>query len=252
MGAEAQAQSVRDVNDARHEEYLRRRDELLTIRTDSLGTFDKAVLSLATGSIALSIAFLDRIGTPFNGRTIYLISLSWGVFLLVILANLASYLLAKWNMDRKIEELDDRYRKATERTTTEPTVPPKEKTFWQRTATDACNITAFVLFFLGMLTFTLYIVEIQRHNYQKLRVTQAEEAAMSMKKTGGVTEVAAPVARQTLNEGKTEAPRAVPGPKAPEVVGPPETVTKGLTEAPAAVPKPPATPTPSAPDSGKK
>lgn len=248
--AEQQEQLDRDTIKERHDEYLKRRDELLKIRTDSLGSFDKAVLSLATGSIALSIAFLDKIGTPFNGWTICLISLSWGAFLLVILANLSSYLLAKWNMDRKIKELDDTYRKATKRTKTESTVPHGEKTFWQKMATDVCNIMAFVLFFLGMLMFTLYIVEIQWHNFQTPRALQAQEAAMSMKKTGGVTEVAAPVARQTLNEGKTEAPRAVPAPRAPEVVGPTE--TRGLTEAPAAAPKPPATPAPSPPDSGKK
>ena len=90
-----------------HEEYLKRRDELLNIRTESFNSFDKAVMSLATGSLALTITFLDKIGTPFNRLTFFLIFATWILLFIVILANLLSYMFAKCNMDRKIKELDD-------------------------------------------------------------------------------------------------------------------------------------------------
>ena len=60
-----------------HDEYLKRRDELLKIRTVSLDAFDKAILTLATGSLALSITFLDKIGKPYNVLTSALIFVSW-------------------------------------------------------------------------------------------------------------------------------------------------------------------------------
>ncbi|MBN1362167.1 MAG: restriction endonuclease [Sedimentisphaerales bacterium] len=89
----------------KHDEYLKRRDELLQIRMDSFSSFDKAILSLATGSLALSIAFLDKIGQPFNCFSFVLILFAWIFFFVVILFNLASYLFARQNMDRKIAEL---------------------------------------------------------------------------------------------------------------------------------------------------
>jgi hypothetical protein len=91
-----------------HEEYMKRRAELLAIRDDSFEAFDKSILTLSTGCLALSITFLDKIGRPFNKITFILIFASWLAFLIVIVFNLASYLFAKWNMDKKIDELNQR------------------------------------------------------------------------------------------------------------------------------------------------
>ena len=135
-----------------YEEYLKRRDELLKIRTDSSDSFDKAVLSLATGSLALSIAFLDKIGAPFNRITYCLIFATWISLFGVILTNLLSYLFAKSNMDRKIQYLDDKYRDEID--SNQPSKPAVEKTFWQRTATNICNSLALVFFFISMLFFS--------------------------------------------------------------------------------------------------
>jgi type VI protein secretion system component VasF len=134
-----------------HEEYLKRRDELLSIRTDSMGSFDKTILSLATGGLALSIVFLDKIGAPFDVATYQLIAATWLSLLGVIIANLLSYIFAKWNMDRKIKQLDDRYRDP------KPESNTVEKTFWQRTATDVLNYLALACFVLAVLFFTVYL-----------------------------------------------------------------------------------------------
>lgn len=247
-----------------HEEYLKRRDELLKIRTDSHDSFDKAVLSVATGSLALSIAFLDKIGTPFNLLTFVLIFSTWTGFFLAILCNLLSYLLAKSNMDRKIQELDDNYRQEIQGGKAEEGV---EKKFWQRRATDICNNAAFVIFSLSIVVFTCYIVAIQKHNFGELMKKQKEEAVMPMKKTAGVTETKAPVARQVITKGKTEVARDIPFPsritpfaetEAPRAVAAPTgsnvggSGIRGATEAPAAVAKPPSPPAAPAPEAGKK
>ncbi len=95
-------------------EYLKRRDELLGIRMDSFNSFDKAILTLATGSLALSVTFLEEIGKPFSVVTFGLILGVWIAFLLVIFLNLLSYYFARVNMDKKISDLDQRYRKELE------------------------------------------------------------------------------------------------------------------------------------------
>lgn len=225
-----------------HEEYLKRRDELLKIRTESLNAFDKAILSLATGSLALSITFLDKIGKPFNLLTISLIFISWAAFFFVILANLVSYLFAKSNMDRKMNELDATYKKEIE---SGESVKEVEKTFWQRTATDICNICAFVFFFVGVAAFTYYIVEIQKQNYSELK---KEKEKMANKKTERSTEGAPPAQKvldmgnNLLFEGQTEALRAVSKPISQALPlakpAPAADVIKGQTETTQAIQRP--------------
>ena len=145
-----------------HEEYMKRRAELLAIRDDSFEAFDKSILTLSTGCLALSIAFLDKIGRPFNKVTCFLIFASWTAFLMVILFNLASYLFAKSNMDKKIYELDNKYKKELE---TKNADDAPEKVYWQNKATRFCNTTALILFCAGVLTILIYAFLIQINNY---------------------------------------------------------------------------------------
>jgi hypothetical protein len=194
-----------------HTDYLKRRDEFLKIRTDSFNSFDKAVLSLATGSLALSITFLDKIGAPFNKLTYIFIFITWASLFVVILANLLSYLFAKSNMDRKIDELDDKYKAEIKAPPT--TKEAAEKIFWQRRATNICNNIAFVTFFVSIIFFISYIVAIQIHNYDQAQLEKKEEAGMLIKKPtplkeiiAGATEAKAPVARKVITEGATETP----------------------------------------------
>jgi len=205
-----------------HQEYLKRRDELLAIRMDSFSSFDKAILSLATGSLALSMAFLEKIGEPFNRATFTLIVLTWVSFFVVILFNLASYHFARVNMDKKITELDNRYQQGLE---SEKVDASPEAVFWQKRATSISNSGAFVAFCVGVLFFVIYIVNIQIKNYQEIRYAAGKDRAM-------------PEGKQTLNEGKTESPKAVPK-TTPKTASPGDDVTThGATEAPQAVLRP--------------
>jgi len=154
--------------DLRYQDYLKRRDELLNIRSSSFASFDKALLSLSTGAIALSIVFLEKIGPPFDVSTLILIHTAWGAFALTIVSNLLSYHFATKNMDLKIAELDKRYTK--EREDKSPDTSP-EHVFWQRKATSFCNKFALITFFAGVLLFTAYVMSIQIENYRELQAT---------------------------------------------------------------------------------
>jgi len=203
------------------DEYIKRRDELLRIRTDSFSSFDKAILSLATGSLALSIAFLDKIGEPFSCATFACIFLAWVFFFLVVLLNLGSYYCARANMDRKIDHLDARYKQELSSETADPS---PEQVFWQRRATARCNTGAFIAFAAGVMFFVIYIATIQAKNYAELNVKTGKEQAM-------------PKEKQPLKEGQTESPEAV-SPVTDKAVLPTSNITKGETEAPQAVLRP--------------
>ncbi len=206
----------------KHDEYIKRRDELLGIRMDSFSSFDKAILSLGTGSLALSITFLDKIGEPFSSATFALIVLAWVSFFLVILFNLGSYYFARANMDRKITDLNAKYQKELDSGT--PDTSP-EALFWQRRATSQCNTGAFIAFAVGVLFFVLYIVSIQANNYEKMNTRLTKEKEMTEK-------------HQPLSEGKTESPKAV-APVTQKIVLPGSDITThGATETPQAVLRP--------------
>lgn len=205
-----------------YEEYLKRREELLGIRMDSFSSFDKSILSLSTGSLALSVTFLEKIGAPFNRLTFTLICLAWFSFFLVIIFNLASYHFARWNMDRKIEDLDQRYR--TELTTETPDTSP-EPFFWQNRATSHCNSGALITFCAGVLFFVVYIVNIQVRNFEQLQATVTKEVTM-------------PGKQLILNEGKTETSRAVSRTEKPSFRPHDGSNTRGATESPQAVLRP--------------
>ena len=197
-----------------HEEYMKRRAELLAIRDDSFEAFDKSILTLSTGCLALSITFLDKIGRPFNKITFILIFTSWLAFLIVIVFNLASYLFAKWNMDKKIDELNNKYRKELE---TKNADDAPEKVYWQNKATRFCNTSALILFCTGVLTILIYASLIQINNYSVMKETRV----MSENK------------KTQINKGKIEAPKAVTTQVDPNKIN-----TYGKTESPQAVIRP--------------
>jgi len=123
-------------------------------------------------------------------------------------------------MDKKIEELDDRYRKELE--TKKEDIGP-EITFWHKKATSICNSGAFISFFMGVLFFVVYIVNIQVRNYREYQFVERKDNIM-------------PETKQIMNEGKTESPKAV----TTTTIQSGKINTHGATESPQAVlqPKP--------------
>lgn len=218
----AQPQSSEEHPLMTHEQYLHRRDELLRIRADSFGAFDKTVLSLATGSLALTITFLEKIGAPYDCATLVLISAAWLAFLLVLLANLISYHFARANMDQKIKALDAKYRKEGE---TAKADDSPEEIFWQKKATSWCNLVALVLFCVGAVCFMAYVTKIQLKRFDELKSGRMEDGRMAEDQQAPAEGNPKPSADVT--KGQVEAPQAAPP------IGP-KLVTAGQVEAPQA------------------
>ena len=70
-----------------------------------------------------------------------------------------SFFFAQRNMDKKISELDKIYKDQTNRS--RRAKHQSERTFWQKRATEVCNSASLVLFLVGYLSFTVYIILIQ-------------------------------------------------------------------------------------------
>lgn len=83
------------VNDEDYKVYLEERNQLVVSERETAHQFDKAVLTLAAGALALSIAFIEKVApTPSPCSTYFLIG-AWILFCLSILSTLMSFLTSQ-------------------------------------------------------------------------------------------------------------------------------------------------------------
>ena len=161
-----------------NEHYHKRREELLRIRSNSTVSYDKTILQLSTGALAITVAFLEKIGKPYSDVTNLLISVSWIGFLFVIILNLLGFYYARKNMDFKIQDLDDRYKNYKPGTEW-----PPEKFSSYRKVTEFCNGATLWLFFGATILFVVYAIMVQNYSYtQAVQNKRMQEVTMSQEK----------------------------------------------------------------------
>ena len=89
--------------DKEYDLYIEERKILVDSLRESSRTFDKAILTLASGSFGFTIAFLkDIVPIPFE-NTKWLIHFSWSLFVLSILLILISFLTSQKACLKQIE-----------------------------------------------------------------------------------------------------------------------------------------------------
>lgn len=86
--------------------FLDHRQRLDELRINQITAFDKAVLSLSTGAIGLSLLILQWISGRQNPVEMWAIGLSWIFLLLAILANLISYHMSFEDVSHEIAKID--------------------------------------------------------------------------------------------------------------------------------------------------
>jgi hypothetical protein len=88
------------------EALLDHRKRLDELRVNQITAYDKAILTLSTGAIGLSLLILQWIadrGAPTNMGAI---GIAWALFLAAILANLFSYQTSFEDVSREIAKID--------------------------------------------------------------------------------------------------------------------------------------------------
>ena len=78
-------------SDVEYERFLAHRNALLSIQKHNITAFDKAIVTLSSGALGLSLIFLDKIGGSGKLEYSILLGAAWFVYLVSILCNLASY-----------------------------------------------------------------------------------------------------------------------------------------------------------------
>lgn len=208
-----------------NEYYVKRKTELSTIRSNSVDSFDKALFQISTGALVITITFIDKIGKPYDTFTNSLLIIFWALFFLVILANILSYWSAQKNMDFKIKDLDDRYKKRGENWQE----IPEKFSKWKK-VTEFCNQAALWMFVLGASLFFVYAFMVQTHNYtlvnkeevdimtDKSKFTEdgkADNKEIGREDRGTASIDYADVVPNKFNKGETEVPENVLKPNPP-------------------------------------
>lgn len=91
-----------------YQDYLDERKELVISERETACQFDKAILTLAAGALALSITFINYIAPTPKPSSICLLIIAWTFFGISILSTLISFLTSQAACRRQREILDDK------------------------------------------------------------------------------------------------------------------------------------------------
>ncbi len=78
-----------------YERYLEERRLLVSAEKETAQQFDKSILTLAGGALALSITFIDKIAPHPKESSIFFLVAAWGLFCLSLLITLISFLTSQ-------------------------------------------------------------------------------------------------------------------------------------------------------------
>lgn len=131
-------------NQDKRNEYLKEREILVHLEMEAYRNFDKILLTLSSGAIALSVAFIDKVYYMF----LYLIIFSWILWLVSIFLQLISLFITPKAMREEIIILNEQYKDdLKEPRKNKYSGKPSLLTFW-----------ALATFGLGTLLFIIFII----------------------------------------------------------------------------------------------
>jgi preprotein translocase subunit SecE len=88
--------------------YLEERKQLIAAERDTAQQFDKAILLLAAGALALSITFINQIAPNPKPVSIYFLIVAWVLFCTSLLSTLISFLTSQVACRKQRDILDDK------------------------------------------------------------------------------------------------------------------------------------------------
>lgn len=97
--------------------YERNRDDLLARELSNSQMYDQSILTLSSGALGLSLAFI-RFGLPKSTAYLDFLYLSWALFVVAIVAVIGSFLVGQMGITDQIQLLDDAHETSEECKTT--------------------------------------------------------------------------------------------------------------------------------------
>jgi hypothetical protein len=91
-----------------YEQYIKQDDELSKRDLSNVENLDKAILSLSSAGLGLSLVFIRNVVELKEASHVLLLHVSWFMFVLAIISTLSSYLFGQCALDKQ-RELNEKY-----------------------------------------------------------------------------------------------------------------------------------------------
>lgn len=129
--------------------YLEERKQLIASERDTAQQFDKAILTLAAGALALSITFINQIAPQPKPYSIYWLIIAWSFFCLSLLSTLISFLTSQAACRKQRAILDEEISKNSKKNNN---TEENNAALW----TDKLNKLSIAFFILGVMLLVVF------------------------------------------------------------------------------------------------
>lgn len=89
--------------------YERMRDELIISQRSNSDNFDKAILSLSSAGLGITIAFISNLIDLSKANLIIVLYLAWILFILAIISTVISFLVSQRGIDQQLVMAEQLY-----------------------------------------------------------------------------------------------------------------------------------------------
>ncbi|WP_425063958.1 hypothetical protein [Pyruvatibacter mobilis] len=131
----------------RYSELLAARQALVEMGADQIRSYDRAMLAMNSGALALSVVFVSQVVNDSGAKLVLVLILSWSGFVGSIFLNLLSYISSWRDTMKEVEKID-----------LEILEKKREIRNSFRTLTMVLNGVSFVGFFVGSVLFLIFAV----------------------------------------------------------------------------------------------
>jgi cytochrome b subunit of formate dehydrogenase len=132
------------------DKYLEHRQSLQQTLHDQARSLDKGILTLSSGALGLSIAFIDKIAPHPVCWTKGVLAASWVLFAFAVLSTLFSFLTSQASHRRLIEEWDFTWSNQKE--------PEGHAKDYADVLTRCLNVASVLLFFAGVFALVIFAI----------------------------------------------------------------------------------------------
>ena len=100
--SERETEKTKEDKKRREELYDKFRDDLLKRQLSNSEHYDKAILSLSSSALALSLTAIKFVVPLDRANFLWVLKISWGLFLLTIILSLSAFLMSNHAISKKI------------------------------------------------------------------------------------------------------------------------------------------------------
>ncbi len=141
--------TAENIDEERKRVYASTRQDLLTRNLSNSERYDNAILTLSTGVLGASLAFIKEVVPLDRAEYIPLLKLSWWLFGAAIIFTLASFAVSQLAIKRQLLYVDKYYLESKEEYFNKENQPA----LW----TEYINYASGVLFILGIVATVSFV-----------------------------------------------------------------------------------------------